>query len=148
MTATADPRRRAAALDFDLPAAEWLPRLSVAATFLYHGITKFPNLEGMAGYLGLPVALFTLVAIVEVGAGLALIAGGALRSALGDILTRLGGAGVAVIMVGAIALVHWGQWSNGPTEAHPAGGMEFQTLLLALGLMWLARGNRALHGRP
>jgi putative oxidoreductase len=44
-------------------------------------------------------------------------------------------------MLGAIALVHWGQWSALPSETHPVGGMEFQTLLLATGLYFTLRGN-------
>ena len=48
-----------------------------------------------------------------------------------------------VIMGGAIYLVHWGQWSNIPSETHPFGGMEFQTLLVAAGLFFVLRGNKA-----
>jgi putative oxidoreductase len=93
--------------------------------------------------LGLPLWLWTLVALVETAAGLGILAGGALRSAAGDIATRLSGLGIAATMVGAIWLVHWGQWSNIPSESHPFGGMEFQTLLLAIGLFFVMRGNRA-----
>ena len=46
-------------------------------------------------------------------------------------------------MIGAIYLVHWGQWSNVPSETHPFGGMEFQTLLLAVGAFFVLRGNKA-----
>jgi putative oxidoreductase len=91
--------------------------------------------------MGMPFALWTAVAVIEVLAGIGILAGGALASRTGDILTRLSGVGVAVIMVGAIALVHWGQWSNIPSESHPFGGMEFQTLLLAVGLFFGLRGN-------
>lgn len=131
---------------FALPAvggADWLIRLSVAATFIYHGATKFPNIAAGAEYMGLPFLVWLAVALGEIAAGVALIGGGAIRSSLGDIVTRLGGIGVAVIMVGAIGLVHWGQWSNGPSETHPFGGMEFQTLLLAAGLFFALRGNRS-----
>jgi putative oxidoreductase len=91
--------------------------------------------------MGMPVWLWTLVAVVEIVAGLALVAGGALRSTIGDLLTRVGGVSVIAIMLGAIALVHWGQWSALPSETHPVGGMEFQTLLLATGLYFTLRGN-------
>lgn len=123
--------------------ADWLIRLSVAATFIYHGLDKFPNIAAGAEMMGMPFIVWFLVAAGEIAAGLALLAGGALRTNIGDILTRLGGVGVAVIMVGAIYLVHWGQWSNIPSESHPFGGMEFQTLLLATGLFFVLRGNRA-----
>lgn len=123
--------------------ADWLIRLSIAATFIYHGVTKFPNIAAGAEMMGMPFIVWLAVALGEIAAGAALLAGGALRTSLGDILTRLGGAGVAVIMVGAIWLVHWGQWSNIPSESHPFGGMEFQTLLLATGLFFVLRGNKA-----
>ncbi|MBF9028988.1 DoxX family membrane protein [Rhodobacterales bacterium HKCCE3408] len=116
-----------------LPAAHWLVRLPLAAVFLYHGITKFPALAAGAEFMGLPLAIWTLVAIGEVLAGAALIGGGLLRTNLGDVVTRLGGIGVAIIMVGAIYLVHLGPWS----------GMEFQVLLLGAGLYFAARGNAA-----
>lgn len=123
--------------------ADWLIRLSVAATFIYHGATKFPYIAAGAEMMGMPFIVWLAVALGEIAAGVALLAGGALRTKLGDILTRLGGAGVAIIMVGAIGLVHWGQWSNTPSETHPFGGMEFQTLLLAVGAFFVLRGNRA-----
>lgn len=123
--------------------AHWLIRLSTAATFLYHGIDKLPSLEAAAAFMGMPVWLWTLVALAEIFAGVALIGGGALRNQIGDLVTRLGGLSIIVVMIGAIVLVHWGQWSASPSETHPGGGMEFQTLLLAVGAFFLLRGNRA-----
>ena len=128
---------------FDVVSADWLIRLPVAATFVTHGLSKFPIIAAGAEMMGLPFIVWLAVALGEVGAGLALVAGGAWRGFAGDVLTRLGGAGAAAIMVGAIALVHWGQWSNIPSETHPFGGMEFQTLLLATGVFFALRGNRA-----
>ena len=140
MTTATDPHDTAGP---DLAWTAWLPRLSVAATFIFHGIDKFGNLSAGAEMMGLPLFLWTLVALGELGAGLALIAGGAMASRIGDLLTRAGGAIIAIIMAGAISMVHWGQWRFAATESHPMGGMEFQVLLLALGLMFLTRGNRA-----
>lgn len=127
----------------DIRQAHWLMRLSIAGTFLFHGFEKLPALEAGAAFFGLPVWLWTLVATVEIAVGLAIVAGGALRNTAGDILTRFAGIGAIAIMIGAIYLVHWGQWSNLPSETHPAGGMEFQTLLLAVGLFFTVRGNNA-----
>jgi len=123
--------------------AHWLVRASLAGTFIYHGVTKFPTLAAGAEMLGLPFWLWALVAIVETAAGVGILLGGALRSQLGDVITRASGTAVVAIMIGAIALVHWGQWSNMPSETHPFGGMEFQTLLLAVGAFFLLRGNKA-----
>ena len=44
--------------------AHWLPRLSLAATFLYHGLGKFPMAQGMAEMMGAPVAMIYLLALV------------------------------------------------------------------------------------
>jgi putative oxidoreductase len=44
-------------------------------------------------------------------------------------------------MIGAIVMVHWGQWSFVATDTHPMGGMEFQVVLLLMGLYYLVRGN-------
>lgn len=122
--------------------AHWAPRLALAAVFLFHGISKFPNLAAGAEKMGMPEWLWSLVATGEVLTGGALIAGGLIATRLGDIVTRLGGLGVIIIMLGAIALVHWGQWSFAPSESHPMGGMEFQVLMMAVGVFFLARGNR------
>jgi putative oxidoreductase len=46
-------------------------------------------------------------------------------------------------MLGAIAMVHWPRWSFVPSETHPMGGMEFQVVLMLLGLFFALRGNRA-----
>jgi putative oxidoreductase len=142
MTITAHDARFTPALPA-VGAADWLIRASVAATFLYHGVTKFPTLAASAEYMGMPLALWTLVALVEVAAGAALLAGPLLRNRLGDLVSRAGGLGVVAIMIGAIGLVHWGQWSALPSESHPMGGMEFQVLLLATGLFFALRGNKA-----
>lgn len=133
-------------LNLSLPTvgnADWLIRLSVAATFIYHGIDKFPNIAAGAEMMGMPFLLWLAVALVEIAGGVAILAGGAMRSNIGDIITRLGGVSVVVIMIGAIYMVHWGQWSAIPSETHPFGGMEFQTLLLAVGAFFALRGNRA-----
>lgn len=130
----------------DLPSlasADWLVRASLAGTFLYHGLDKFPALEAGAQMMGLPVWVWTLVAVVEILGGLAILAGRAIAGPIGDLTTRAAGLSFVVTMIGAIALVHWGQWSNIPSESHPAGGMEFQTLILATGLFFVLRGNRA-----
>lgn len=113
------------------PHVHWGLRLSLAATFIYHGWDKFP-IEG--GMLGMPVAVVWLLALGEIAAGIFLIAG-----AFGkDILTRLGAYIVIVVMVGAIALVHA---KNGFSVRN--GGFEFQLLMLVTGLYLAAKGNDA-----
>ncbi|MFQ6006497.1 MAG: DoxX family protein, partial [Woeseia sp.] len=80
-----------------------------------------------------PVAVGGLVAFGVVGAGLALIVG----DFADERLTRLGGLLVAVIMIGAISLVHF---KNGWFVQN--SGMEFQVLLLATGVYFLTKGNK------
>lgn len=111
------------------PHVHWALRLSLAATFIYHGWSKIP-VEGPM--LGMPVVLVWLVALFEVAAGVLLIAGGLGKA----VLTRLGGLIVIVIMIAAILMVHA---KNGFNVM--SGGMEFQLLMLATGLYFLARGN-------
>lgn len=113
------------------PHVHWGLRLSLAATFIYHGVTKFP-IEGPM--MGLPVPVMWMLAIGEIVAGVCLIAG-----AFGkEILTRLGAYIVIVVMIGAIALVHA---KNGFSVM--SGGMEFQILMLVTGLYLAAKGNDA-----
>ena len=56
-------------------------------------------------------------------------------------MTRLGGLVTVPVMIGAIAMIHWGQWRFVATDSHPMGGMEFQVVLLLMGLYYLGRGN-------
>ncbi len=113
------------------PHVHWGLRLSLAATFIYHGAGKFP-IEGPM--MGMPVAVVWLLALGEVAAGIMLIAG-----AFGkEMLTRLGGLIVVVVMVGAIAMVHA---KNGFSVMN--GGYEFQLLMLVSGFYLAAKGNDA-----
>ncbi len=113
------------------PHVHWGLRLSLAATFLYHGATKLP-VEGPM--MGMPAAMVWMLALAELAAGVLLIAG-----AFGkEILTRLGALIVIVVMVGAIALVHA---KNGFNVMD--GGMEFQILMLLTGLYLAVKGNDA-----
>ena len=113
------------------PHAHWALRLSLAATFLYHGIIKFP-IAAFSAAMGMPAPMAWAVALAEIVAGAALI-GGAFNK---EVLTRLGGLIVIVIMLGAIGMVHF---KNGWNTMN--GGMEFQVMMLALGLYFAARGN-------
>ena len=56
-------------------------------------------------------------------------------------VTRLGAAMIIPVMLGAIVMVHWGQWNFLPSQTHPIGGMEFQVVLLLVSLYFVAKGN-------
>jgi putative oxidoreductase len=135
-TIAARPSRSIAAVF--APHAHWLLRVGLASVFLFHGIGKLAGPAQFAEMMQLPLMVALLVAFAEVGGGLAVLAGGALRK---DWMTRLGGLAVVPVMVGAIVMVHWGQWSFVATESHPMGGMEFQVVLLLIGLYFALRGN-------
>ena len=115
------------------PYIHWGLRLSLAATFIYHGWSKFP-VDVAAAQMGMPVPVVWAVAFTEIASGLLLIAGGFGK----DLLTRLGALGVIVIMLAAIFIVHLPSGWNVLT-----GGMEFQVLMLATGLYFLVKGNSA-----
>lgn len=113
------------------PHVHWGLRLSLAATFIYHGWTKFP-IEGPM--MGMPVAVVWLLALAELAAGVLLIVG-----AFGkEMLTRLGALIVIVVMIGAIAMVHA---KNGFNVMNV--GVEFPILMLVTGLYLAAKGNDA-----
>ncbi len=115
----------------------WLVRISLAATFIYHGYGKFPMAEGMAKMMGMPIMMVYLLALMEITGAVLLLWGGVGP----DWATRTAGGLFAAIMTGAIFMVHWGQWSFMATESHKMGGMEFQVLILAISLVILTRGN-------
>lgn len=121
----------------------WLVRLAVAGIFLFHGIDKIrggtPPQEMLDMMFKGSSALFWFTAILELLVGVGILAGGALAGNRGSAITRLAGLGAAIVMFGAIFIVHlengWSFMNDGP------GGAEFQTLLAAVGLTFFIRGN-------
>lgn len=105
--------------------------------FLFHRIDKLGDLGGFAEMAGMPVAVALLVALAEAGGAVLVFLGGFLK----DWMTRLGAVAIIPVMLGAIFMVHWGQWHFMATETHPMGGMQFQvTLFLVLSYLAL-KGN-------
>jgi putative oxidoreductase len=78
-------------------------RLAGAVAFLYHGSAILfgafggPGLHGFSAFTHMPLAVAFLVGLAQFCGGLAFLTG---------VLTRLGGISVAVVMLGAIFLVH------------------------------------------
>jgi putative oxidoreductase len=124
-------------LDSLKPHAHWLLRLTLASVFIFHGLGKAGNLEGMAQMMGMPVAALAMVTFAELAGGIGIIVG-AFKS---DLITRLSGLAIAPVMLGAIFMVHWGRWSFTPAEGFPMGGMEFQVVLLLIAVYFLIVGN-------
>jgi len=119
--------------------SHWLLRLALASVFVFHGFGKFLDLGGFSQMMGLNISVAVLVAFAEVAGGVGIIVGAFTK----DIVTRLAGAAIAPVMLGAIVMVHWGQWSFMASDTHPAGGMEFQFVLLLLALYFIVTGNGA-----
>ena len=119
------------------PHAHWFLRVAIASVFIYHGLGKFPNLSGMAEMMKMPVAMLFLVASAETVGGALVLLGGFLN----DWMTRIGALLVMPVMLGAIYMVHWGQWSFVASETHPMGGMEFQVTVLLVLLYLFVKGN-------
>jgi putative oxidoreductase len=85
-----------------------------------------------------------LVALAETGGGLLILLGGFSGDRYSDFATRIGAALNIPVIVGAIAIVHWGRWNFVPTESHPMGGFEFQAVLLLVTLFLVITGNRSI----
>ena len=125
-----------------MPITPWLLRLGLGASFILHGLGKFPLppekmvtwFESM-GYM-YPELVTSLVALGEVGAGAGVIIGGLINNNIGNVITRLSGGAVAVIMIGAIAIAH-ADWLITKKLF-----MSEQIFLFILGTYFAIRGNK------
>lgn len=124
-----------------LPIAPWLLRLGLGASFILHGLGKFPlPLEKMVtmfeskGYM-YPEVVASMVAVGEVAAGVGIIIGGLVSNNIGTLITRLSGGAVVVIMIGAILIVH-SDWLITKKLF-----MSEQIFLFILGLYFAIKGN-------
>lgn len=124
--------------------AHWLLRIAIVGVFLFHGLLKFANLEGFAAMLPISYTEVVLVAFAETGGALLLILGGFGDSRFFDMATRIGALLNIPVMIGAIAIVHWGQWNFLPSETHPIGGIEFQVVMTLIMLYVAITGNRGI----
>lgn len=125
--------------------AHWLLRIALASVFLFHGLQKFGNLEAFASMLPISYTETVLVALAETGGATLLLLGGFGTNRIFDLATRLGALANIPVMIGAIAMVHWGQWSFLASETHPLGGSEFQTVLILLMFYISILGNSGLR---
>ena len=125
-----------------IPITPWLLRLGLGTSFILHGIGKFPLppekmvtwFESM-GYM-YPELVTSLVALGEVGAGAGIILGGLLNNHVGNLITRLSGGAVGVIMLGAIFIAH-SDWLVTKKLF-----MSEQIFLFLIGLYFAIKGNK------
>jgi putative oxidoreductase len=123
---------------WQINAALLLVRIASALAFLYHGSAILfgafggPGPQQFAASHSMPVVMGYLVGLAQVAGGLAVLTG---------ILTRVGAACVALVMLGAIFLVHL---PHGFDVSR--GGMEyaFTELLLAIALIFTGPGAYSL----
>jgi putative oxidoreductase len=125
--------------------ARWGPviiRLALGVIFVAHGAQKVLGLWGGPGFngtiaafakQGMPAALTMLVMAGELLGGLGVLVG---------CLTRIAALGPAIVMVGAIATVHWPSgffmnWYNVPGRGH---GIECNLAYLAMALSLVLTG--------
>ena len=124
-----------------MPITPWLLRLGLGTSFILHGIGKFPLppermvtwFESM-GYM-YPEIVTSMVAVGEVAAGAGIILGGLVSDHIGNLITRLSGGAVVIIMIGAILIAH-SDWLITKKLF-----MSEQIFLLILGLFFAIKGN-------
>ena len=121
--------------------APWLLRLSLGISFFLHGYGKFPlppqkmvvwfESKGIVW----PELITSLVALGEVIAGVGIVVGGLLFNQLGNLITRLSGGAVVVIMIGAFAIAHPDWFITKDLF------MSEQIFLFIIGLYFAIKGN-------
>ncbi len=124
-----------------IPITPWLLRLGLGISFILHGEGKLPLpsermvtwLESM-GYM-YPEIVTSMVAVGEVAAGAGIILGGLVSGHVGNLITRLSGGAVVIIMIGAILIAH-SDWLITKKLF-----MSEQIFLLILGLFFAIKGN-------
>ncbi|MEM1051195.1 MAG: hypothetical protein AAGI28_03790 [Pseudomonadota bacterium] len=119
--------------------ADWFIRIPLAIIIIEQGYKKIgPDFYIIAEGYGLTPFLFGLSAFAEIAGGLAVIMGGLLRDNwMFDLLTRLGGLAISIVVTGVIVMIYFG----------PFSGWQFQGLILAGGLFFLLRGNGDIKDR-
>ena len=112
-------------------------RLGIGVAFIIHGINKFPlPPQALIEYFDLSPALATFVALSELSAGFILIVSGFIKNPFGNLLTRLAGFTIVIMMVNIFAIAHpdWFITKKLFTSE--------QIFLLIGGVYFLIKGNR------
>ena len=112
-------------------------RFGIGIAFVIHGYGKFPlPPEGLIDYYDLNPVIASLVALSELSSGIILIFSGFMKNPIGNILTRLVGLNIVVLMVCIFAIAHqdWFITKRLFTSS--------QIFLLIGGLFFLIKGNR------
>ena len=128
--------------------ANYLLRIGLGVSFFLHGYGKIPIQENFINWLsskGIPFAETTahLIAWGEMVSGIGILLGGLIgtkASVAGNLVTRLSGGAVMVIMIGALLIAH----SNWGVFFGERGSILFaseQLFLLLVGTYFAIKGN-------
>ena len=111
-------------------------RFGIGIAFIIHGMNKFPlPPQGLIEYFGLSSTLASIVAISELLSGLVLIISGFIKNPLGNLLTRLSGLNIIILMISILVFAHkdWFVTTKLFTSE--------QIFLLIGGIYFLIKGN-------
>jgi len=130
-----------------IPHAHWFLRFALASVFLYHGLTKFPDLGMLSEMMAMPSFMIGTLASMETAAGILILVGG-----FGpEWATRVAGLIVTMVMLGAISMVHFQNGWNSVNMGmgNEGRGMEFQVTLITIAVFFIITGNAStgLKGR-
>ena len=111
-------------------------RFGIGIAFIIHGTNKFPlPPQGLIEYFSLSPVLASTVAISELLSGLVLIISGFIKNPLGNLLTRLSGLNITILMISILVFAHrdWFVTTKLFTSE--------QIFLLIGGIYFLIKGN-------
>ena len=113
-------------------------RFGIGIAFIIHSLKKFPlPPQGLIEYFDLSPTIASTVAISELLSGLVLIISGFIKNPIGNLLTRLSGLNISVLMVSILLFAHQ-DWLI-TTKLFTSE----QIFLLIGGIYFLIKGNRA-----
>ena len=112
-------------------------RFGVGIAFIIHGSKKFPlPPQGLIEYFSLSPALASTVALSELMTGLILIISGFIKNPFGNMLTRLSGLNITILMITILIFAHKDWFFT--TKLFTSE----QIFLLIGGIYFLIKGNR------
>jgi uncharacterized membrane protein YphA (DoxX/SURF4 family) len=112
-------------------------RFGIGIAFIIHGTNKFPlPPQGLIEYFGLSPMLASTVALSELLSGLVLIVSGFIKNPLGNVLTRLSGLNISILMITILIFAHKDWFFT--TKLYTSE----QIFLLIGGFYFLIKGNR------
>ena len=113
-------------------------RFGIGIAFIIHGLNKFPlPPQGLIDYFDLSPVIASAVAISELLSGLILIISGFVKNPIGNLLTRLSGLNISILMISILIFAHQ-DWLI-TTKLFTSE----QIFLLIGGIYFLIKGNRA-----